>query len=284
MSHTVDRRDFLIQASVWSSTLGLAACGGGGGGTSTSTPIVNPTPDPVVPDIPIVPSEINILVPAYSYKARVWEKLADTTTPLVVIANASNGPGSRWDAQYQEWIDRVRDAGHRVKGYVYTGYGKRNSASVLADIETWNTLYGINDFFLDEASIAASDLTYYRTILNQAVAVDHSRRFMLNPGTPPDKGYFTLLSESDIEILVYEKPWYNYTSNSLPTWLNTFASQCWIMALVANETDMQAAAQVTRTRNFAGFFATDTEFSVNLPSYWESEAEMAARMNGVLTI
>lgn len=280
MSHTLDRRDFLIQASVWSSTLGLAACGGGG----SSTPVVTPVPEPVVPDVPFVPSEINILVPAYSYKAKVWEKLADTTTPLVVIANASNGPGSRWDAQYQEWIDRVRDAGHRVKGYVYTGYGKRNSALVLADIEAWNTLYGINDFFLDEASVAASDLAYYRSILNQAVAVDDSRRFMLNPGTPPDKGYFTLLSESDIEILVYEKPWYNYTSNSLPGWLDTFASQCWIMALVASEADMQTAAKITRARNFAGFFATDTEFSVNLPSYWESEAEMAARMNGVLTI
>ncbi len=273
----VDRRNFLIQtlqAGVMGSALGLAACGGGGGGSTTSTPIVTPTPDPVVPNTPVAPVQLNILVPAYRYQSSIWETLAATTTPLVVIANASNGPGRRWDAQYQNWIDMVRNAGHRVKGYVYTSYGKRSSTSVLADIEAWNTFYGLDDFFLDEASTAATDLSYYRTILNQAVAVDAGRRFMLNPGTAPDKGYFTLLS--GIEMLVYEKPWYSYTSSSLPTWLSSFASQCWLMALVASETDMQAAAKVTRTRNFAGFFATDTDFAVGLPSYWNSEAVTAA--------
>lgn len=261
----INRRTFLAQTSVLGSVLGLAACGGGGGGDAASDPVD-----------PVTPIELKVLVPAYRYDGAVWKALAATKTPLVVIANVSNGPGKRLDVQYQSWIEGVRNAGHRVKGYVYTSYGKRNTATVLADIEAWNTFYGIDDFFLDEATATTTYLSYYGNLLNQAVANVPTRRFMLNPGMPPDKGYFGLLP--GVEMLVYENPWYKYTTSSLPTWLNTYASQCWILALEADESEMQAVAAVTRARNFAGFFATDSAFTAGLPSYWVNEATLATTL------
>ena len=248
-----DRRAWLLQAGA----LALAGCGGGG---STATPGVAQVC-------------LSTLVPAYFYKAAPWAELAATRQSAVVIANVSNGPGSKPDAQYLGWINQVRAAGHRVKGYVYTGYGQRPMAEVLADMQTWTQLYGVDDFFIDEASATSGDVPYYRSLLVSASAARAGRRFMLNPGMAPDLAYFGLAP--GIDILVFENPWSSYTSARLPATLDAFASQCWIMALSASEADMRQAAAVARSRGFAGFFATDLAFTSGLPSYWAQEKSLA---------
>ena len=249
-----DRRVWLLQAGA----LLLAGCGGGG---SSSTPSA---PSPVC---------LSTLVPAYFYKAALWSELAASTQSMVVIANVSNGPGTQVDSTYLGWINAVRAAGHRVKGYVYSGYGQRASADVLADMERWNQLYGVDDLFVDEASALSKDLAYYRDLLAAAVAARPARRFMLNPGMAPASEYFGL--QPGIDILVFENPWSSYTSASLPATLDAFASQCWIMALSASEADMQQAQAIARSRRFAGFFATNLPFTTGLPAYWPQQKALA---------
>ena len=216
-----------------------------------------------------------MVVPAYFYATKAaWTTLTKNTTPLIAIANVNTGPGTTVDSQFTTTIQAARAAGHRVKGYIYTSYGTRSSADVLADMEAWSKLYGVNDYFLDEVSALAADLPYYRTVLQTAYAKNSSRRFMLNPGAAPDKAYFSIVP--NVEIVVYEAAWSKYTANSLPAWLDEFASQSWIMALNASQAQMQEAANIARQRKFAGFFATDVStFTAGLPSYWTQETAQA---------
>lgn len=227
-----------------------------------------PAPTPICPQL---------VVPAYFYASnKAWADLAKVTQPTVIIANVSNGAGKVVDAQFVSAINAARTAGHRVKGYVYTQYGGRSATQVLADMDAWSHLYGVNDYFVDEASALAKDLPYYRNLLQTAVATNAARRFMLNPGAPPDRSYFDLVA--GVEILVYETLWSTYTANpafALPAWLDTVASQTWIMALNASAAEMQAAAALARQRGFAGFFATDVSFVAGLPSYWAQESALA---------
>ena len=254
---SIERRLLLLQGG----SLLLAGCGGG---SSTQLP-------PVVAPTPVC---LSTLVPAYFYKAGPWAQLAATNQPTVIIANASNGPGSKLDPQYKAWIDAARSKGHRVKGYVYTGFGQRAAASVLAEMQAWSLLYGLNDFFLDEVSAEIANVPYYDALLAAASAANPARRFMLNPGAPPDAAYFKMLPA--IEVLVFESPWASYNSSiSLPSVLDAFASQCWIMGLSANAADMLQIAAIARSRRFAGFFATDVAFTAGLPTYWDAEKALA---------
>lgn len=268
----VDRRRCLVQLSA----LLLAGCGGGGDDANSTIAANSTAVTPVLEATKrasSLPVCLSALVPAYFYQATPWAELATSAGSLVVIANANNGPGRRLDNQYLGWINSVRAAGQRVKGYVYTGYGQRAQASVLADMNRWSDLYGVNDFFIDEAASDKAHLAYYRNLLSAAVAAHAGRRFMLNPGTPPISDYFGL--QPDIEILVFEDAWSNYRSTTLPATLDAFAAQCWIMALSASSADMQQAATVARSRRFAGFFATDRAFTDGLPSYWTQEKALA---------
>lgn len=233
---------------------------------SCGTP--TPVPTPICPQL---------VVPAYFYASnKAWADLAKVTQPTVIIANVSNGAGKVVDTQFVAVINAARTAGHRVKGYVYTQYGGRSATQVLADMDAWSRLYGVNDYFIDEASALAKDLPYYRNLLQTALATITTRRFMLNPGAPPDRSYFDLVA--GVEIVVYETVWSTYTTNpafALPTWLDAVASQTWIMALNASAAEMQAAAALARQRGFAGFFATDVSFVARLPTYWAQETGWA---------
>jgi hypothetical protein len=252
-AHRLARRTWLAQAGA----LTLAACGGGS----------------ETPDAPPAPVCLRTLVPAYFYKAAPWAELTAGKQPTVIIANASNGPGSRLDTQDLAWINAARTAGHRVKGYVYSGYGQRAISAVLADLAAWTQFYGVSDYFIDEASSTTADLPYYRDLLTAAAAAQSGRRFMLNPGTAPAIAYFGLAP--NLEILVFENAWSTYTSTSLPTTLDAVASQCWLMALSASEADMLQAAAVARNRRFAGFFATNLPFTTGLPTYWARQTALA---------
>ena len=83
------RRTWLVQAGA----LALTACGGGS-------------------DAPPAPVCLSTLVPAYFYKAAPWAELAAGKRPTVIIANASNGPGTRLDTQYLAWINAARVMSH----------------------------------------------------------------------------------------------------------------------------------------------------------------------------
>jgi hypothetical protein len=154
-----------------SGTGGVSGIGGasGTGGVSGIGGASGTGGAPVAP--PPATGATATLIPLYSYPTDAsWTvvasaKLAHPTVPVVAIVNPDNGPGSSVDTSYTSGIAKLRAAGVKVIGYVYTSYGARGSAEVRADIDRWRTFYpGVSGIFFDEQANTTGLETYYKAL------------------------------------------------------------------------------------------------------------------------
>ena len=80
-----------------------------------------------------------LVVPAYfrpDLKPDDWELLAQHGPQVrLVILNMANGPGTGPDPAYAHALDRLRQAGVAIAGYVDTNYGQRQPREALAELE-----------------------------------------------------------------------------------------------------------------------------------------------------
>ena len=77
---------------------------------------------------------------------------------------------------------------------MHTSYGARSLTDVRADINRWQSLYGITSIFLDEAAARVSSrgsdrklITYYRQLFTYIRG--RGGTVTLNPGVVPDQEY-----------------------------------------------------------------------------------------------
>ena len=97
-----------------------------------------------------------LLVPSYIYPsgtgATQWGALATaaTSVPTTVILNPNSGPGTTQDANYVAAVAKVHAAGGKVIGYVSSSYANRSLSAVVQDINTYQALYQVDGFFIDE--------------------------------------------------------------------------------------------------------------------------------------
>ena len=64
-----------------------------------------------------------------------WEQLAKHADQVrLVILNVANGPGTEPDPAFYPALNRLREAGVAVAGYVDTDYGRRPAREALADL------------------------------------------------------------------------------------------------------------------------------------------------------
>ncbi len=104
----------------------------------------------------------DIAVPAYFYPSQPtsqWNTaVSDAPLPTgrvrVLIMNPANGPGTSINQDYVNAVQMVHAAGTNflVYGYVYTSYGQRSLASVEADVNNYNSWYGVDGIFVDETA------------------------------------------------------------------------------------------------------------------------------------
>lgn len=88
-----------------------------------------------------------------------------------VIINSNSGPGN-FDTTYQACVPELLALGDNVKvvGYIYTGYGTRDSSDVLDDIATymaWPTAYRPTGIYFDETLATSEHLDDYTTYAEQ---------------------------------------------------------------------------------------------------------------------
>jgi len=98
-----------------------------------------------------------IYVPSYVYPCFgttgcAWDVFKANAT--LVIINPNSGPGTSSDPNYVTLLSSLKTGTVKIAvGYVLTGYGKRSSATVLSDIDTYYTFYpNLDGIFLDEGS------------------------------------------------------------------------------------------------------------------------------------
>ena len=141
---------------------------------------------------------MTLAVPAYFHPEREaadWDRLraAGDRVSLVVV-NPDSGPGAG-DAAYGR---AIRGLAGLVAGYVDTAYARRPLADVLADVEAYRRLHGVDAVFLDQVTSSADHLVHYARLV---AAVEGP--VVLNPGVRPDPAYLGL---ADV-VVTFEGPW-----------------------------------------------------------------------------
>jgi len=152
-----------------------------------------------------------LLIPLYIYPGCQWEELIRLKSDhpgvnIVVIANPSNGPGSGENGDYDSYIQKLRDSGIDVLGYVYTSYGTRDEAEVKTDIDRWLEWYNVTGIFFDEVSTNAGDEGYYQSLVTYLKDKGAYLAFG-NPGTFDSDTVSDYASIFDVLVIYEVEDW-----------------------------------------------------------------------------
>ena len=133
-----------------------------------------------------------LVVPAYFHPALrpdYWESLAEHAPQVrLVILNLADGPGLRPDTAFDPALERLRDAGVAVAGYVDTNYGRRPAPEILADLGRYLEWYGVGGVCFDRAAAAVEHLGHYATLASRAREAG-AAVVLFNHGTHPVEAY-----------------------------------------------------------------------------------------------
>ena len=89
------------------------------------------------------------------------------------------------------------------------------ACSVEANINAWNTFYGVTSIFLDDASTSSSNLSYYETLTNYVHAQASTARTIVNFGTVPAQAE---VAAGDV-LVTFEGSASSYASTRFPSWI-----------------------------------------------------------------
>lgn len=263
----------------------------GQSGAATATVYIRPTP-----------ARLEVLVPAYWFPSASspWGSLTSATTrrpgvTVNAILNPNNGIFTTADAAFVTAATAFANAGGKLLGYVYTGYGtgSRSLADIKANVDAYLSLYGrglISGIFLDEMASDASRLAFYREIHAYIKGRDATLRVVGNPGLIPAAGYAAV---ADV-LVTFEDTgaaYASYDPRTAATWLYTLpnSAQAMLAHGVATCAAMQTALTNARSaRNNAGLvYATDDVFSTTpsrnpwdtLPGYFDTLLQTVQALN-----
>jgi hypothetical protein len=158
-----------------------------------------------------------LVVPAYfrpDERPGDWELMAaDPSRVRLVILNLANGPGTRPDPVFLPAVDRLRDGGVAVAGYVDTDYGRRPAGDALADLGRFMRWYQVTGVCFDRAAGTAQRLGYYAALSRKAREAG-ARDVVFNHGAHPLEAY---ADHADL-LGTFEGPWRAYTRLAVPRW------------------------------------------------------------------
>jgi hypothetical protein len=215
------------------------------------------------------------LIPAYVSPERLSELAKSAEPGRTVILNPASGPGAAPDAAYRRAARQVRAAGTELLGYVPTGYGARDPAAVKADIERYESWYGVDGIFLDETAHDAANVPYYKS-LSETIHAAGERTVAINPGVVPGRAYFDL---ADV-VVTYEGPYAGYADaeRRTPAWVEELPRGR-IAHLVYGASGEQAERVVTANAHAGHVYVTDGALPHpwgSLPPYLDQEERSLA--------
>jgi hypothetical protein len=228
----------------------------------------------------------SIAVPAYIYPSSLgsgWNTaVADSPwskkVNRIMIMNPDSGPGAATNSDYQNIVNVVHQAGGLVYGYVYTNYGSVALASAEAQVNEYQSWYGVDGIFVDAASADASLVsTYYQPLATYITTQIPGSKIMLNAGVYPDPSYaaITVPAASSLTINVFENDYATYASaGGIPAWATNYpASMFANIVYSTSAAQLASALQLSVQRNVGTVFITDGALPNPydaLPSYWST--------------
>jgi hypothetical protein len=231
---------------------------------------------------------LRLLVPAYFYPAgkglAQWDRIIDSPVAraTVVIVNKNSGPGEETDANYARVMERARQRGVTVIGYVNTRYGNRPLGEVTADVDRWVRLYpGVQGIFVDEQASAAAQVPYYAALYEHAHKVRGLSLVVTNPGTVCAEEYFARPA-ADVACLVEVAK--DFGAYRCPSWADRYPTDRFAALLCQTGTaeQMQAVAREMADSGIGYCFITDAVEPNpwgRLPVYWDAEVEGERQAN-----
>jgi hypothetical protein len=116
------------------------------------------------------------------------EKYAHWSVPVATVFNPSSGPGGTKDANFADWVVKLRNAGVIALGYTYDGYGTRPLTELKADADKYKNWYNADGIFIDEFTNKVGFENHYLDITAYAKSIG-MKMTMGNPGTDVPKSY-----------------------------------------------------------------------------------------------
>lgn len=158
-----------------------------------------------------------LVVPAYfrpDVRPGDWNLLATQASQVrMVIVNLANGPGVQPDPAFYPALDRLRQAGVALAGYVDSNYGRRPGREALDDLGRFLRWYGVDGVCFDRAAVTAEHLGYYAALARYA-RERGARVVLFNHGAHPLEAY---AEHADL-LGTFEGPWRSYLRLAVPRW------------------------------------------------------------------
>lgn len=272
----------VIATTTTTGTITVGAGLGLASGVVTATPKLNDSR-----------STTGIIIPAYVYPTNIFS--GDTVyhnlvalakqyhnVPMIVIVNPANGPGTVTDGNYTGVIQLLQGAGIRILGYVHTSATtgpvtptSRTIASVVADVNTWKSLYpAIDGIWIDEfpatattvtaldTSVAETNLQYIQKI--RAAALTNGFQWVFgNQGAPSSyTGVAYVQARAIDKVCIWE-------SNTAPAATNLGSTGDWVpsfetsdfsdrVAIAHSQASFDIATVLTMAQYTSYFYYTDS--------------------------
>ena len=232
----------------------------------------------------------NVIIPAYFYPSptTLWNRaIENTPTVQMMIVDPANGPGSSVDSNYVSIISQARTKGVTTLGYVTSSYANRSTQSIKTEIDQWESMYGITDIFIDEATSDAGHIPFFQELYTYIKTKSLDSTVVINPGTTVNEGYTNV---ADI-ISIFEGNSNAYSSFQFPQWIYQYPSTRFLHLVYAvpDTATMKTVLERARLFNAGYVYVTDDVLSPGhpwdtLPSYWDEEiAEINNSCQGVTT-
>jgi hypothetical protein len=158
-----------------------------------------------------------LVVPAYfrpDVRPDDWIQLAKHAPQVrMVILNVANGPGTGPDPAFYPALDRLREAGVAVAGYVDSNYGRRPGRDALDDLGLFLRWYDVAGVLFDRVSVTAEHLDYYAALSRSARDMG-AHKVLFNHGAHPLEAY---AEHADL-LGTFEGPWRAYLQLAVPRW------------------------------------------------------------------
>jgi len=151
-------------------------------------------------------SPLGIVVPLYTYPTDgTWSAVAQAkqaypNVPIVAVVNPDSGPGTSQDPNYVHGIQTLQTAGVKVLGYVDTAYGGDGASSVEANVNLYQSWYGVNGIFFDDMANAPGYEAYYSALSGYVHSLIPGSMTIGNPGTAVPTSYIGTLDA----LIIYE--------------------------------------------------------------------------------
>jgi len=216
-------------------------------------------------------------VPAYFYPwpaSTWWQQFAVLRPGSVVIINPASGPGDAVDARYSAVIEKAKNRGLIVFGYVDSDYGAIEVDHIADEIDRHRSWYSVDGIFLDRVAPDVSSLPYYAGIAGPIHDAGMSVAF--NAGQPQVDIRYAEVAD---HLVVFEGPLSSYADCVFPRWSADVApDRLWHLVYgVATEEEMHRVVARAAASNAGIVFVTDGILPNpwdHLPPYWDSEQRL----------